>query len=52
MRFVRVFYEGVVLSEMEWVQLDEFVGRLRMLAPDRFFKKKSIFVHLGVQNPM
>ena len=36
-RFVRVFYKGIVLSEMEWVQLNEFVGRLRALAPDFFF---------------
>ena len=36
-RFARVFYEGTVLSRMEWVQLDEFVGRLRALVPDRLF---------------
>ena len=29
-RFVRVFNEGKVLGRMEWVQLDEFVGRLRV----------------------
>ena len=37
MRFVRVFYEGTVLSGMEWVQLDEFVGRLRALVSDRLY---------------
>ena len=36
-RFVRVFYKSIVLSEMEWVRLNEFVGRLRALAPDLFF---------------
>ena len=36
-RFVRVFYKSIVLSEMEWVQLNEFVGRLRALAPDLSF---------------
>ena len=39
MRFVRVFYEGIVLSGMEWVQLDEFVGRLRALVLDRLFEQ-------------
>ena len=29
-RRVRVFHEGTVLGRMEWVQLDEFVGRLRV----------------------
>ena len=38
-RFVRVFYEGAVLSGLEWVQLDEFVGRLRALVPDRLFQE-------------
>jgi hypothetical protein len=37
-RFVRVFYEGTVLSGLEWVQLDEFVGSLRALVPDRLFE--------------
>ena len=39
MRFVRVFNEGTVLSGMKWVQLDEFVGRLRVLVPDRLFEQ-------------
>lgn len=38
-RFVRVSYEGAVLSGLEWVQLDEFVGRLRALVPDRLFQE-------------
>ncbi|KAN0129956.1 phosphoglycerate mutase [Lactarius tabidus] len=38
-RFVRVFYDGTVLSGLEWVQLDEFVGRLRALVPDRLFEQ-------------
>ena len=39
MRFVRVFCEGTVLSGLEWVQLDEFVGWLRALVPDRLFER-------------
>ena len=38
-RFVRVFHDGTVLSGLEWVQLDEFVGRLRALVPDRLFEQ-------------
>jgi hypothetical protein len=38
-RFVRVFHEGTVLGGMEWVLLDEFVGRLRALVPDRLFER-------------
>jgi hypothetical protein len=38
-RFVRVFHNGTVLSGLEWVQLDEFVGRLRALVPDRLFEQ-------------
>ncbi|KAI9431170.1 phosphoglycerate mutase-like protein [Lactarius indigo] len=38
-RFVRVFYEGTVLGGMEWVRLDEFVGKLRALVPDRLFER-------------
>jgi hypothetical protein len=38
-RFVRVFYDGTVPSGLEWVQLDEFVGRLRALVPDRLFEQ-------------
>ena len=33
-----VFYMGTVLSGMEWVQLDEFVGKLKALRPNRLFK--------------
>ena len=39
MRFMRVFYQGTVLSRLEWVQLDEFVGRLRALMPKRLFEQ-------------
>ena len=39
MRLVRVCYEGTVLSGSEWVQLDEFVGGLRALVPDRLFQQ-------------
>lgn len=38
-RFVRVFHEGTVLGGLEWVRLDEFVGRLRALVPDRLFER-------------
>jgi len=38
-RFVRVFHEGTVLDGMEWVRLDEFVGRLRALVPDGLFER-------------
>ncbi|KAH9017569.1 phosphoglycerate mutase-like protein, partial [Lactarius pseudohatsudake] len=38
-RFVRVFYEGTVLGGLEWVRLDEFVGKLRALVPDRLFER-------------
>lgn len=38
-RFVRVFYEGTVLGGMEWVRLDQFVGVLRALVPDRLFER-------------
>ena len=39
MRFVRVFHEGTVLSGLEWVRLDEFVGSLRALVPDQLFEQ-------------
>ena len=38
-RCVRVFYEGTMLSGLEWVQLDEEVGRLGALVPDRLFQQ-------------
>ena len=38
-RFVWVFHDGTVLSGLEWVQLDEFVGRLRALVPDQLFEQ-------------
>ena len=38
-RLVRVFYDETVLSRLEWVQLDEFVGKLRALVPDRLFEQ-------------
>ncbi|KAH8989038.1 phosphoglycerate mutase-like protein [Lactarius hatsudake] len=38
-RFVRVFYEGTVLGGLEWVRLEEFVGKLRALVPDRLFER-------------
>ena len=38
-RFVRIFHDGTVLSGLEWVQLDEFVGRLRALVPDQLFEQ-------------
>ena len=38
-RFVRVFHDGTVLNGLEWVQLDEFVGRLRALVPNRLFEQ-------------
>ena len=37
--FVQVFHDGTVLSVLEWVQLDEFVGRLRALVPDQLFEQ-------------
>ena len=37
-RFVQVFHGGTVLSLLEWVQLDEFAGRLRTLVLDRLFE--------------
>ena len=33
MRFVQVFHDGTVHSVLEWVQLDQFTGRLRALVP-------------------
>ena len=36
---VQVFHNGTVLSGLEWVQLDEFVGRLRALVPDQLFEQ-------------
>ena len=38
-RFVRVLHDGTLLSGLEWVQLDEFIGRLRALVPDRLFEQ-------------
>ncbi|KAH9957830.1 histidine phosphatase superfamily [Russula dissimulans] len=37
--FIRVFHEGTVLSGMEWVQLDEFIQKLRALVPAELYKQ-------------
>ena len=33
MRFVQAFHDGTVHSVLEWVQLDQFAGRLRAFVP-------------------
>ena len=38
-RFARVFHDSTVLSGMEWARLDELVGKLRALVPDRLFER-------------
>jgi len=38
-RFVRVFHDGTVLDGMEWVQLDNFVKKLRTLVPVQLFER-------------